>query len=204
MSSTVAVRPTGARPAQARPAELRPAEGRPTAVRPTGVERVLADDQLIVSKTDLKGRLTYTNDVFLTISAIDEPDAIGRPHNLIRHPDMPRGIFRLLWDTLRSGEELFAYVQNLALDGAHYWVFAHVTPSRDAQGRTVGYHSTRRAVSASARTQVERLYADMRRVEAQHSGRGADEASLTWLREQLAAQGQTYSEWLWSVAGGAR
>ncbi|WPF82909.1 PAS domain-containing protein [Sanguibacter sp. 4.1] len=174
------------------------------AVRPTGVERVLADDQLIVSKTDLKGRLTYTNDVFLTISAIEEQDAIGRPHNLIRHPSMPRGIFRLLWDTLRAGDELFAYVQNLALDGAHYWVFAHVTPSRDAQGRVVGYHSTRRAVSARARAEVERLYGQMLQVEAQHPGRGADEASLTWLQDRLTEQGQTYSEWLWSVAGGAR
>jgi PAS domain S-box-containing protein len=175
-----------------------------TAVRPTGVERVLADDELIVSKTDLKGRLTYTNDVFLRISAIEEHEALGRPHNLIRHPDMPRGIFRLLWDMLRAGDELFAYVQNLAFDGAHYWVFAHVTPSRDARGTTVGYHSTRRAVSRTALTEVEALYAQMLRVETQHGGKDADEASLAWLRARLAEQGRTYSEWLWSVAGGGR
>lgn len=164
-------------------------------------ERILADGELIVTKTDLKGRLTYTNDVFLTISAVTEAEALGRPHNLIRHPEMPRGIFRLLWDTLQSGEELFAYVQNLALDGASYWVFAHVTPSFDIQGRPCGYHSTRRAPDRRALDEVRSTYAQMLRVESQHDGRGADQASLDWLTEQLTARGLSYSEWLWSLTG---
>lgn len=175
-----------------------------TAPPPTGVERVLADDRLIVSKTDLKGRITYANTEFLRISAATEQDIIGAPHNVVRHPAMPRGVFRLLWDSLLAGEEMFAYIQNLALDGAHYWVFAHVTPSHDVAGAPAGYHSARRAVRRSALPEIEAVYAQMRRIETQHPGRGGDEASVAWWREKLASEGRTYSEWLWAVAGGAR
>ena len=173
---------------------------RPT-VLPTAGERFLDEGDLIVTKTDLKGRLIYTNDVFLKISAVTEAQALGRAHNLIRHPDMPRGIFRLLWDTLTAGEELFAYVQNLALDGASYWVFAHVTPSFDADGAPCGYHSTRRAPHRRALDEVRRTYAQMRDVEARHSGKDADVASLAWLTAQLAERGMSYSEWVWSLTG---
>ena len=165
-------------------------------------ERFLDEGDLIVTKTDLAGRLTYTNDVFLKISAVTEAQALGRPHNLIRHPDMPRGIFRLLWDTLQAGEELFAYVQNLALDGASYWVFAHVTPSFGVQGEPCGYHSTRRAPHRQALEEVRSTYAQMCEVEAGHGGREGSRASLEWLHARLAGQGLTYSEWLWSLTGG--
>lgn len=145
----------------------RPGRGAPGAgAASTAPERILADDELIVTKTDLKGRLTYTNDVFLRISALDEADAIGRPHNIVRHPQMPRGIFRLLWDTVSAGEEIFAYVQNLALDGAPYWVLAHVTPSYSTAGTIVGYHSTRRAPGRDAVDEVRRTYASMTQIEA--------------------------------------
>ena len=112
--------------------------------RPTGVERHLGPDELIVSKTDLQGRITYANESFLRIGAFTEDQVIGQPHNLIRHPEMPRAVFKLLWDTVQSRQELFAYVVNLAADGAHYWVLAHVTPSFDERGQVVGYHSNRR------------------------------------------------------------
>jgi len=107
------------------------------AVVPSGVERTMAEDELIVSKTDTRGIMTYVNDVFLRVSAYPESEVLGQPHNMIRHPDMPRCVFKLLWDTIKSGQEIFAYVVNLAADGAHYWVFAHVTPSFDTTGRVV-------------------------------------------------------------------
>ncbi|MFN8193464.1 MAG: methyl-accepting chemotaxis protein [Nocardioidaceae bacterium] len=129
-----------------------------TKARPTGVERTFGADEIIVSKTDLQGRLTYTNDVFIRVSAYDEHDLMGQPHNIIRHPDMPGGVFKLLWDTIGPGSEIFAYVLNLADDGAHYWVLAHVTPSRDTSGAVVGYHSNRRLPSPAAIREVEPLY----------------------------------------------
>lgn len=110
----------------------------------TGVERFFDDDEIIVSKTDTKGRMTYCNDVFLRIAGYSERDCLGEPHSMIRHPHMPRSVFKLLWDTIQDGREIFAYVINRAANGDHYWVLAHVTPSRDGSGNIVGFHSNRR------------------------------------------------------------
>ncbi len=173
-------------------------------VRPTGVERVLGVDEIIVTKTDPAGIITYANETFLRMSALAEDEAVGAPHNLIRHPDMPRGVYRLMWETIRSGQELFAYVVNLAADGAHYWVLAHVTPSYDAAGRLVGYHSNRRAPRRDAVARAEELYGRMRAAEAgQAHGRAAVDASVRALDDALAASGQTYDELVWAITNEA-
>ena len=95
----------------------------------TGVERTFGEDEIIVSKTDLTGRITYANDVFLRISGYAEAEVLGQPHSIIRHPGTPRAVFSLLWRTIESGREIFAYVVNRAKNGDHYWVLAHVTPT---------------------------------------------------------------------------
>ena len=110
---------------------------------PSGQESPFGADEIIVSKTDPKGRITYANDVFLRVSHYREAEVMGQPHNLIRHPDMPHSIFKFMWQTIQGGEEIFAYVLNMARNGDHYWVFAHVTPSFDALGGIAGYHSNR-------------------------------------------------------------
>jgi PAS domain S-box-containing protein len=175
-----------------------------SAVRPTGVERTFAPDELIVSKTDLKGRLTYANDVFLRVSAFDEHEVVGKPHNIIRHPAMPRCIFALLWETLEAGDEMFAYVVNLAADGAHYWVLAHVTPSLDEHGTLVGYHSNRRVPDRRAVATIEHLYGRLVGIEKRHSSpKEAIAASSAQLTADLAHRGQSYDEFVWSLAGAA-
>lgn len=113
----------------------------------TGVERVFEPDEIIVTKTDLTGKLTYGNRTFYKLADMDEKDCLGRQHNIIRHPEMPRAVFDYLWTTIKGGAEVFAYVVNRAENGDHYWVFAHVTPSRNASGDIVGYHSNRRVAS---------------------------------------------------------
>lgn len=175
---------------------------REPAIRPTGTERTFGTDEIIVTKTDLKGRLTYTNDVFLRVSAYPEHEMLGQPHSMIRHPDMPRCVFKLLWDSLLARREIFAYVVNLAGDGAHYWVLAHVTPSLDAHGQVVGYHSNRRSPSRVAVDEIRALYAALLAEEHRHS-RPADAlaASTRLLDERLAARGQSYDEFVWSLAG---
>jgi PAS domain S-box-containing protein len=174
-------------------------------IRPSGRERTFGADELIVTKTDPRGILTYANDVFLRLSALDEDEAIGHPHNLIRHPDMPRAVFKLLWDTLKQQREIFAYVVNLAADGAHYWVFAHVTPSFDEAGRVVGYHSNRRVPARHAITAVEELYGVLRAAERRHD-RAAEAvaAGHTALQGVLAERGRTYDELVWDILGGRR
>lgn len=110
----------------------------------SGRERTFDPDEIIVSKTDLTGKITYGNRTFFKLAGLEEKDCLGIQHNLIRHPDMPRAVFNLLWKTIQGGDEIFAYVVNRSANGDHYWVFAHVTPSRDAGGSIVGYHSNRR------------------------------------------------------------
>jgi PAS domain S-box-containing protein len=171
---------------------------RDNGVRPTGIERTFEPHETIVSKTDPQGRLTYVNDVFLRVSGYAEGELLGRPHNVIRHPDMPRSVFKLLWDSLAQRREVFAYVVNLSADGSHYWVFAHVTPSLRG-GRVVGYHSNRRVPRPGAIAAVKPLYARLRAEEARHP-RPADglAASAALLDEHVAGTG--YDSFVWSVA----
>ncbi|MBV5325531.1 MAG: methyl-accepting chemotaxis protein, partial [Rhodospirillaceae bacterium] len=104
---------------------------------PTQTEVFFERNDLIVSKTDLKGNLTYVNEIFLRISEYGEEELIGQPHSFIRHPSMPRCVFKLLWDRLQAGSEIFAYVKNMTKSGAYYWVLAHATPSITASGEVV-------------------------------------------------------------------
>ncbi len=170
--------------------------------RPTGVERTFGADEMIVTKTDLQGRITYANDVFCRVSALREDQLVGRPHSVIRHPQMPRGVFRLLWDTLGEGREIFAYVMNLAGDGAHYWVLAHVTPSYGPGGQPVGYHSNRRQPTRGALTEVQQVYRRMLQEESRHTNANeAAGAGLAVLHEHLREQHTTYEQMVWSLAG---
>ncbi|MGY1721454.1 PAS domain-containing protein [Blastococcus sp. SYSU DS0533] len=182
-----------------RPAPAAP-RGTRDAIRPTGRERSFSADELIVSKTDLRGVITYANDVFLRVSDYPLDDVLGKPHNLIRHPEMPRAVFKLLWDTLGARREVFAYIDNLAADGGHYWVLAHVTPSYDARGTLVGYHSNRRRPARGAVQRVLPLYQRLLAEERRHpNARSAVAASSALLDEVLAGQGQTYEEFIWSI-----
>jgi PAS domain S-box-containing protein len=171
---------------------------------PTGVERHFGDDEIIVSKTDTKGRIAYVNDVFIRIAGYPESELIGSPHSIIRHPDMPGAVFSLLWDTITKGEELFAYIVNLSADGGHYWVLAHVTPTVTANGTIVGYHSNRRTMSAAAREVIEPLYRQVLAVEQAHGGRRVDAvaAGRQKLDELLEEMGMTYEEFVWSLENG--
>ena len=168
--------------------------------RPTGIERVLGADDVIVTKTDLKGHITYANETFCQISAMSEAELLGKPHNVIRHPDMPRGVFSLLWDTVSKGQEIFAYVVNLAADGAHYWVLAHVTPSYDLAGRLIGYHSNRRKPAPAAIREVQPLYRRLLDEEkGHHRATDAATAGLALIEESLSAQGTDYERFVWNL-----
>lgn len=134
--------------------------------QPTGKEVFFDKNELIVSKTDLKGHITYANDIFVDIAGYTMDEVIGKPHNMIRHPHMPRCIFKLLWDNLKGGSEIFAYVMNMTKNGDHYWVLAHVTPSLDTNNTIIGYHSTRRVPNPNIiKENIIPLYRDLKRTE---------------------------------------
>ena len=149
---------------------------------------------LLVSKTDLKGSITYCNKAFMEIVNIKEKYLIGKPHNLIRHPDMPRIIFKALWDYLKAGKEINAYVKNLTSDGSYYWVFANITPSY-VNDKVVGYHSARRKPSKNALEVIIPFYKQLLEAE-KHGGMQESEKILTKLLEN---KGIEYDEFILSI-----
>lgn len=166
----------------------------------TGNERFFDVDEVIVSKTDLKGRITYANLVFQRVAGYQESELLGAPHSIVRHPDMPRCVFKLLWDTLAAEQEIFAYVVNSARNGDHYWVFAHVTPSYDANGKVIGYHSSRRVPERSALDKVIPLYKALLDIENSHQDRKAGmQASFAAVVKLLQEKGVGYDEFVFSL-----
>jgi PAS domain S-box-containing protein len=170
-------------------------------IAPTAVENFFDRDDIIVSKTDVKGRITYANRVFCAVSGYGEAELIGAAHNIVRHPDMPRAVFKLLWDTVLAGREVFAYVKNMAKNGNFYWVFAHVTPSYDADGRLAGFHSNRRVPDRRVVDEViAPLYAEVLREEARHkNGKDALEAGHRRLLAFVQSKNMSYDELIFSV-----
>lgn len=164
----------------------------------TGVEVSMDRDEFIVSKTDLKGAITYANRTFIDIAGYSEAELIGQPHSIIRHPDMPRCVFKLLWDTISQGQEVFAYVVNRCKNGDHYWVYAHVTPTFDASGSIVSYHSNRRLPERSiVQDVITPLYAKLRAEEERHSNRKQGlQASTQMLLSLLADSDVDYNEFV--------
>ena len=163
-------------------------------VTPTSNEKVMREGDFIVSKTDLKGIITYGNRIFIEFSGYSEQELLGAPHNIIRHPDMPRAVFQLLWDTISSGKECFAYVKNMAKDGSYYWVFTNVTPSYDQQGNMIGYYSVRRKPKASGVAVATAVYKAMLEVENNAGPAKAIAASTQVLVDILTEKGLSYEE----------
>jgi len=167
----------------------------------TGVERFFDEDDIIVSKTDLKGRLTYANRTFLRLASMTEEETLGAPHSVIRNPTMPRCIFHLLWETIQKGEEIFAYVVNRSKNGDHYWVLAHVTPSVDGGGNIVGYHSNRRVPNRDTLDNtIIPLYKSLLAEEGRHANaKDGMQASAGMITNLLKEKGMAYDELIFSV-----
>jgi len=167
----------------------------------SGKELFFDSDVVIVSKTDLKGRITYANKTFADLAGVSPKEAVGQPHNFVRHPDMPRCIFKLLWEGLSSGAEVFAYVVNRSVKGDHYWVFAHVTPSKDKEGKIVGYHSNRRVPDRNIlEKKIIPLYKKLLDVEnSTSSKKDGLEASFAKLYGAIEASGKEYNHFITSI-----
>ncbi len=127
----------------------------------TGHEYEFPSSHMLVSATDLTGRIQYCNPAFIAVSGFSRDELIGQPHNLIRHPDMPREAFADLWATIRDGRPWTALVKNRRKNGDHYWVQANVTPVVE-KGAVVGYLSVRVKPERDAVRAAEALYARMR------------------------------------------
>lgn len=123
----------------------------------TDRERVVKPGEVILSTTDPKGRITYINDTFVQISGFEPDELLGEPHNIVRHPDMPRVAFQMLWNTLKTGQSWIGLVKNRCKDGGFYWVDAFATPiQRD--GALHEYQSVRTAPQRASVRRADRVY----------------------------------------------
>ena len=169
-------------------------------ILPTNREVFFGENDIIVSKTDPTGRITYANDVFLAISGYTEAETLGQPHSFIRHPDMPRCVYRLLWDAIQAKGEIFAYVKNMTKTGDHYWVLAHVTASLDAAGTILGYHSNRRRPKAATVASVAELYRSWKAIEDSPANRKDGlGASYEHVSDMLKKKGVSYDQFVLSL-----
>lgn len=155
-------------------------------------EVLLNDDTLITSKTDLKGKIIYGNLDFIKYGAYSEKEFLGKPHNLVRHPFMPRAAFKLLWDAVTAKQEFFAFVCNLSKNRQTYWVFTNVTPSYDENGKVIGYYSVRRRPSKTGIETIIEIYKQLLLLEKE---KGL-EASVQFVLDYLEQNKISWNEFI--------
>ena len=158
-------------------------------------EAEVPQGKLILSRTDLKGIITYVNDTFAHVCGYHAEELVGKPHNIIRHPDMPRSIFKQMWDTIVTGKEWEGIVKNLRKDGGYYWVHARITPLSE-NGQIVGYKSARVYVAPYKRQEMDKKYAHIRNAEEGKIPFTINLSSLEWnkLKAHAEKEGITYQE----------
>jgi len=125
---------------------------------PTTNEIEVKPVDIVVSKADTEGDIAYANPIFYKLSGYNKKELTHAPHSILRHPDMPKIIFKHLWDELKKGNEVYAFIKNLTKDGSFYWVFAFIRPAFNPDGSLRNYVSTRKSMSLNARKAIEPLY----------------------------------------------
>ena len=164
-------------------------------ITPKNVESPFKINELFFSKTDLKGIILDGNDIFYRVAKFSREELIGRPHNIVRHPDMPRIVFKLLWDFIQNDKPFAGYVKNIAKDGSYYWVYALVVPVYDDNGKKEKYLSIRIKPTSHLFTVVKNLYKKLREIEEQNNG--SMEESYKELIDSLKAMGyQNYETFM--------
>lgn len=152
---------------------------------PIDEEIVLDPKRYIVSETDEKGKITYCNDYFIEISGYKKDELIGKPHSMIRHPDMPKVVFKLLWETITQGKNINAVVKNLAKDGRYYWIFTEFESRRDTDtGEIIGYHAARKSISKHVIEVIAELYARLVEIEKNDGVEASEKYLISFLKEK--------------------
>jgi len=124
-------------------------------------EEYFFEGSAIISQTDLKGIITYANRAFSEVSGYSVEELVGKPHNILRHPDMPKVVFEKMWSTIKSGQAWNGLVKNLRKDGRYYWVDTEILPIRDNDEKITGYIAARKAASRKDIQENEETYKRM-------------------------------------------
>ncbi len=126
------------------------------------IETKVPEAEIIISRTDLKGIITYANHIFCEISGYDDHELIGKPHSIVRHPDMPKAVFKELWESLEKNGKWEGYVKNLRKDNGYYWVYASISGVYK-DGKLVEYKSLRRPISFEEKVNAQIRYDKMKK-----------------------------------------
>ncbi len=130
-------------------------------VKPINEEYKIPEGGVIISQTDTKGNITYVNKKFQEVSGYTKKELIGKPHSIIKHPDMPKTVFDKMWDNLKSGQAFNGIIKNLRKDGRYYWIELEIIPLRDDNENITGYISVARPASEKDIYENEETYFSM-------------------------------------------
>ncbi|MWB94136.1 PAS domain-containing protein [Flavobacterium sp. GA093] len=163
--------------------------------RPTPSDREVDwnKSKVLLSKTDTKGTILYANEAFIDVSGYDEFELIGQPHNIIRHPDMPKVIFKFLWDSIKANKNIHAIIKNMSKTGRYYWVITDFKIIADSDGEIAGFFGTRKSVPEEIITKfIEPLYKKLLHIEEASGLRASEEYLIGFLEER----NKTYMEYV--------
>jgi PAS domain S-box-containing protein len=155
--------------------------------KPTPIDEEIKLDpkKYIISETDAKGKITYCNDYFMEISGYSKEELIGKAHNIVRHPDMPKVVFKLLWETISKGKNINAVVKNMAKDGRYYWIFTEFESVQDMRtGEIIGYHADRKSISYHILEIIAELYAELLTIEKKEGVDASEKYLISFLKER--------------------
>ena len=151
---------------------------------PVDEEIVLDPKKYIISSTDLKGIITDVNDYFVEVSGYSREELIGKPHSIIRHPDMPKVVFKLMWERVKSGKDILALVKNLAKDGRYYWIFTTFEPLKNNNGEIVGYTAHRKSASKHTIETVADIYKKVLEIEKKEGVEASEKFLNSYLKSK--------------------
>jgi len=163
---------------------------------PTGKEIKLHPKDMIVSKTDSKGIISYGNQKFIDISGYTESELLEKPHNILRHPDMPKAIFYLMWKNIKNGKNIMAVVKNLSKSGDHYWVTTDFDIQKSHEGTIRSFIAFRQAAPKNVLKTIEPLYATMLEIEKKEGMI----KSLRYLENYLEEREMDYTQFIEELA----
>jgi len=167
-----------------------------TRPEPTDVEHEVKSIDLIVSKSDAEGNITYVNPIFIKISGYSQASLLEKPHAILRHPDMPKAVFRYLWENIKEGRDVMAYVKNLCADGGYYWVLATVKMAKNPDGTFRNYMSTRKGITAAAKEKIAALYAKLLEIEKSQGDEASYEAFKIFLQNNGIEDSQAFNQFM--------
>ena len=155
--------------------------------KPTPIDEEITLDprRYIVSETDEKGKITFCNDYFIEVSGYTKEELMGKPHSIVRHPDMPKVVFKLLWETISQGKNINAVVKNLSKDGRYYWIFTEFESRKDTDtGEIIGYHAARKSISKHVIEIIAELYATLLEIEKNEGIEASQVYLISFLKEK--------------------